>query len=1026
MTCLVMVFLAFFGILSYLSMPVSDLPSIDFPTIQVSISYPGASPETVANNVVVPLEQQFSTINGIQSISSTSYTGSATILLIFDLDKNIDLAAPDVQSAINAASAQLPKNLPYAPTYVKANPTATPILFYSLYSETLSLGELYDYAHSLIAQRLNMIEGVSQVQTFGTPYAVRVRVDPRKLASRSTGIDEVATAIQKANVYIPTGTLYGESKEYTIRCSGQIYEADKYNPLIIKEDTNTGAIVRLKDVGYAFAGLQNDKMDVQFLDKESMHPTVGIAIQKDPASNTLATIEKINQILPELEKSLPASVKIFKLFDKSSFIEESVVEVQFTLAVALFLVVVVIFFYLGTLIDTFIPTIAIPISVISAFILMYNFGYNIDILSLLAITLSIGFLVDDAIVVLENIVRHVEMGKPTLQAAFDGSKEISFTILSMTLCLASIFIPLIFMGGIVGRMLHELALTIVIIILISGAISLSLTPLLCSRLVKEKKKEEKPTKAAQISNALNSFLLNLYRPSLHFALRHRKWVSLIGLASVALTLVLAMKLPKDFLPSSDIGFIQTFTMAEDGTSPFELTRIQKQLGQTALKNLNISAAVAVSASPQDNQGKIFLKLKDDKKRDSAWKVVDQLYEAFQNTPGANVLLRPMPLINLQVGTTTSKADYQFSLQSLNADDLYKYVPILEEKMKMLRGFGQVNSDLDVSQPQLSIEILRDKASMLGITAEQIENNLQYAFANVNLSPINQPQNQYYVIMEVLPEFYRNPSKLSEIWLTSSSGNLVPLSSVIKTTETLGPLTINHLDGIPSATISFNIVDIPLQTALESLQNLADETLPPSIHGQIQGSASIFKSSFADLAFLLIITFFVVYVILGVLYESFSAPITVMSTLPPAALGALLSLMICRETLSLYAVVGIIMLLGIVMKNGIILIDFALIAIEEEKLEFHEAITKACLVRFRPILMTTFAALMGAVPIALGIGGEIAESRKSLGISIVGGLLFSQVLTLYFTPVTFTYIEGAREWIRSRRMEKKLKVSDEKL
>jgi hydrophobic/amphiphilic exporter-1 (mainly G- bacteria), HAE1 family len=1015
MTTLVMLTIAFFGVLAYRAMPVSDLPDVDYPTIEVSVDYPGASPETIANNVVVPLEQQFATINGIRSISSTSYTSSASIVLQFDLDKSIDLAAPDVQSAINAASAQLPQNLPYAPTYSKVNPTATPVLFFTLYSETMTRGNMYDYAHSVIGQRLNIVEGVSQVETYGVPYAVRVQVDPQKLAARNIGIDQIGTAIQNANVYLPVGTLYGQKREFTIDVDGQIYEGEKYNSLIMKTDSNSGSIVRLKDVGRSFDSIQNDKLYVQFFKDDFKEDTVGLAIQKQPGANTLATIDRINTVLPTLEHALPGSVKLYRMYDQSEYILASVDEVKFTLFIAMILVIIVIFLYLGKFIDTAIPSLAIPMSILGTFIVMYMLGYTIDILSLLAITLSIGFLVDDAIVVLENIVRHVEMGETPLQAALNGSKEISFTILSMTLCLASIFIPLVFMAGIIGRILHEFAMTIVTAVLISGFISLSLTPLLCSKLIPPHKKEKQKSKVARFSEQLNEKMLAVYRPSLEWALKHRKWVFLFGIASVVFTLILVIKIPKDFIPGDDIGFIEAFTMTPDGTSPFEVGRIQKRYAEIGINNPNIDSIVAIGGSPQDNEGIMYLRLKDPRKREPMKKVVKELYDEFKCVTGANIFLRPIPLINLQVGTTTSKADYQFTMQSLNADDLYKYAPIMESKMKTLKGFAQVNSDLDITQPQLSIEILRDKASMLGITALQIENSLNLAFADSNLSPINEPQNQYYVIMEVLPHFYENPSKLNQLWLTSTTtGNLVPLSSVVKMTETIGPLTINHFDGLPSATVSFNVVNIPLQTALNELEALSKEVLPPTVTGVVQGSASIFKSSFANLQFLLIITFFLVYVILGILYENFYPPLTVMSTLPPAALGGLLSLIICNEILSLYAVVGLIMLLGIVMKNGIIMIDFANDSRENQGKNAHDAIFHACVIRFRPILMTTFSALMGAVPIALGFGGTAAESRKALGIVIVGGLLFSQVLTLYFTPVTYTYVEALREWVAKKR------------
>ena len=1011
MTTLVMVAIAFFGVLAYRGLSVSDLPDVDYPTIQVSVDYPGASPETIANTVVVPLEQQFTTISGIKSISSTSYTGSATIVLQFELNKLIDLAAPDVQAAINAASPQLPQDLPYAPTYSKVNPTSTPILFFVLHSATMTQGDLYDYAHSVIGERINIIEGVSQVQTYGEPFAVRVQVNPQKLTARGIGISQIGTAIQNANVYLPVGTLFGRKKEFTIDVKGQMDKGEEYNPLVMK--TDQGAITRLQDIGQAFDSVHDDKIYVKFFKDAVAQGCVGLGVQKQPGANTLATIERINAILPNLERSLPGSVTFYRMYDQSEYITDSVDDVKFTLSVAMLLVIIVIFLYLGKFIDTFIPAIAIPMSMLGTFIVMFFLGYTIDILSLLAITLSIGFLVDDAIVVLENIVRHVEEGKKPLEAAMIGSKEISFTILSMTLCLCTVFIPLVFMEGIVGRILHEFAVTIVTAVAISGFISLTLTPLLCSRLIPPQKEKEK-TKVALFSEKFNHKLVSWYKPSLEWALHHRKMMALAGVLSFLLTLYLAIAIPKDFIPGDDIGFVEAFTVAADGTSPFRLADYQDELAKIAAHNPSVESVIAIGGNPQDNEGIMYIRLTDIHKRPPMSQVVAELSKHMNTAIGAQVFLRPVPLINLQVGTTTTKADYQFTMQSLRAEDLYQYAPIMEEKIKSLKGFSQVNSDLDITQPQLKVDILRDKASMLGISAFEIENSLNLAFADSNLSPINDPQNLYYVIMEVLPHYYRDPSKLSQLWLNSASGQLVPLSAIVKMKESLGPLTVNHFDSMPAATVSFNIDGIPLGTGLKNLEKLAKETLPPTVTGSLQGSASVFRSSFANIQFLLLITFFIIYVILGILYEDFFPPFTVMSTLPPAALGGFLSLVLLRETLSLYAVVGVIMLLGIVMKNGIIMIDFANERREKEGMSIHDAIVTACTIRFRPILMTTFSALMGAVPIALGMGGTAAASRKPLGIVIVGGLIVSQVLTLYLTPVTYTYMEALRTKIEKKR------------
>ncbi len=1004
MTTLVMLALAFFGILAYQALPVSDMPDVDYPTIEVSIDYPGADPQTIANNVVVPLEKQFTTIQGIQTISSTSYTGSGTIVLQFVLSRNVDLAAPDVQSAINAASAQLPKDLPYAPTYSKVNPTSTPILIFVITSPDMSLGDLYNYGDVVLGERLSIIEGVSQVQTYGSPFAVRLRVDPQKMAARGIGFGDVGDAIRAANVYLPTGTLYGFSREFTIDVNGQMDYASLYDPVIIKNDN--GSITRFRDIGKAVDSVQSDKMFFKYYEKEDNAPMVVLAMRKQPGANTLNVIQQVNDLLPQLASELPGSVRLIRMYDQSDYIWESVHDVQFTLCVALLLVVLVIFFYLGKVRDTIIPVVAIPMSVLGTFIIMLKLGFTIDILSLLAITLAIGFLVDDAIVVLENIVRHVEHGESPLQAALNGSKQIGFTILSITLCLCTVFIPLIFMGGIIGRILHEFAMTIVIAVAISGIISLTLTPLLCSRFIPPHVEGKKKGVIEKSSENLNQKILDVYGPSLEWALNHRKTMLFIGAASVVVSLFLLAKLPKDFLPDDDLGIVEAYVQTVDGTSPFILGDYMDQLAKIAVNDPNVSTCAAVGGTPQDNEGIIYIHLKDLKERLPLAEFLKEMNPKINAIPGVKVFLKPLPLINLQVGAVDTKAAYQYTLQSLNSDDLYEFAPKLEDAMKNLTTIKDVNSDLDITQPQLQIEILRDRASIYNVTAYDIENALSLAYAGINLSPINMPDNQYYVIMETFPKFYSEPSQLRQMWFRSSTNQVVPLSAITTMTETVGPLTVNHINALPSATISFNLgPNAALGTALTEVEALSKKVLPPTVFGSVQGAANVFKTSFANLQYLLIITLFIIYVILGILYENFFPPITVMSTLPPATLGGLLSLVLFGETLSLYAFVGIIMLLGIVMKNGIIMIDFANESRLNEGKSIHDAIHHACMVRCRPILMTTFAALMGAVPIALGIGGMTAQSRRPLGIVVVGGLIVSQILTLYLTPVIYTYVEA---------------------
>ncbi len=1011
MTTLVMLAILFFGIMAYRALPVSDLPDVNYPSITVSVSYPGSSPSTVANNVVSPLEREFLTIGGVQSIASTSSTGSATIVLQFDLKKTIDEAALDVQTAINTATPNLPQDLPYAPTYSKVNPSQTPILYFAVTSETMPTYQLYDYAYTFIGERLSTVSGVAQVQVYGSPFAVRVQVNPQKLTAKGIGIDEVATAIQNANVNLPTGTLFGADREYTINVDGQLGYAALYNNLIIKNED--GNIVRIRDVGHALDSLSNDKQSQRYITPTQNVQSVVFGVRTQPGVNSIQVISDINRMLPQLEAGLPGSVKLFRIFDKGVFIKEAVLDVEVTLCVAFLLVVLVIFFYLGKPLNTFIPAIALPISIIGTFAVMLILGYTIDVLSLLAITLSIGFLVDDAIVVLENIVRHVQMGKSPMEAALEGSKEIGFTILSMTLSLSSVFIPLLFMQGVIGSLFHEFSVVIVTAIIFSGFVSLTLTPMLCSRLVQPYHANASKNPMEKLSGSINASLLAVYEKGLKAVMRFPKLTLSAGAFCIAATLALFHMLPTNFLPADDIGMIVIHTQAATGTSPFEMIRIQAGLAQIARDHPAVESMISLGAIPDDNKGVMYVKLKPYQERESMFKTIIDLQKAYASTTNAYVYVKPLPLIDLQVSTTDINAPYQFTLQSLSSDDLYPAAGEMLQAMKNTRVFSQVSTDMEIKQPQLNLEILRDRAYALNVSAQALENVLTLAFATTNLSPINDPQNQYYAIMEVEPKYYSDPWFLSQLYIRSGTNQLIPLSLVTKPTQTTGPLNINRLNGLPAVNLFFDIGDGALGPALSSLESLAHKTLPPTVVGNVQGTADVFKASFANLTTMLLITFFVIYIILGILYENFLHPITVMSTLPPAALGGLLTLLIFNEPLSLYAFVGIILLLGIVMKNGIIMIDFANDSILAGKTP-EEAIYHACTTRFRPILMTTFSALMGAVPIAIGVGGMTAQGRRPLGLVIIGGLLVSQVLTLYLTPVLYLYLEKFREWIHSKK------------
>ncbi len=1016
MTTLVMAAILFFGIMSFQTLPVSDLPNTDYPTIQVKTSYPGASPETVANNVTAVLEKQFTTVDGVALITSQSITGSSTIVLQFDLTKSIEDAAVDVQAAINQAQANLPPNLPSLPTYTKVNPAASPILYLAVTSPTDTLGDLYQYANVVLGERLNIISGVAQVNTYGSPYAVRVRVDPRKLTAREIGLDQVGDIIKNQNVTTPVGTLYGPATEYTVDVDGALMEAAPYNQIILRSNNDT--ITRITDVGYAFDGVQFDKYNLTYLEKNSLQPCCVLAIIKQAGANSLSIVEEIDRQLPLLQKEIPRSVQIKRLFDRAVYIEESVHDVELTLFIAFLLVVFVIFVYLGELIATIIPSCTLPMSIVGTFAAMSICHFNIDILSLLAITLSIGFLVDDAVVVLENIMRHVEMGKPVLQAALEGSREISFTILSMTLCLAAVFIPLAFMGGILGMLFREFAVVIMVAVLFSGLISLTLTPMMSSRFIRPRHQGAQKPWMERFSESVNSKLVNFYHPILEWVVQHRKMTLLAGLASLVLTVYLIIYLPKDFLPEDDLGFIQGFSEAADGTSAFMMQNYQNHLTQIVRDHPAIESVVSIGANPQDNQGLFFIRLKPIKERPPIRTVINQLYQETKHLPGLKVFFKPLPLLDLQIGTQSAQANYQYSLVSLHPESLYPAGDKLKQKIMTLPGFYQINSDLHITQPLAQMKIRRDKASMLGVTAQSIENALNLAYANTQLSPINTPFNQYYVILETIPEFYKDPNALRQIWIASTSGKLVPLMTLVDKDESIGPLAINHLNGLTSVTLTFDVQGMPLSTALASLDAASKQIVPSDVTAQVQGTANVFQESFASLQVLLLVAVFIIYVILGILYENFIHPLTVMSTLPPAALGGLLTLLIFNLSLSLYAFIGIILLLGIVMKNGIILVDFANERLVKENKNIHDAIVEACLVRFRPILMTTIAAIMGAVPIAIGIGGMTALSRRPLGLVVVGGLLFSQVLTLLFTPVIFIELETLRQAFKRKFLSKK--------
>jgi len=1020
-TSLLMLAIALFGTIAYRTLGVSDLPNVDFPTLLVTASLPGANPDTMASAVATPLERQFSTIAGLDSMSSANSVGSTQITLQFNLSRDLDGAALDVQTAITQSAPLLPAGMPSPPNFRKVNPADQPFLFLSLMSSTVPPWTLDEYAETTLAQRISTVPGVAQVQVNGQQkYAVRVHLDPTKLAAKQIGLNEVEAALRNWNVNIPTGTMYGPQRTLTLRADGQLTSAAAFRKMVIVE--RNGSPVHLEELGNVIDSVEDDKNASWNNDANGVQRSIILAIQRQPGSNTVEVADAIEKLMPVFREQLPQSINLGVLYDRARSIRDSFNDVRFTMLLSLALVVMVIFVFLRNLPATAIPSLALPFSVIGTFAVMSVMGYTLDNLSMMALILSVGFVVDDAIVMLENIVRHIEMGEAPLEAALKGSREISFTIVSMTLSLAAVFIPVLFMGGILGRLFREFAVTITAAILISGIVSVTLTPMLCSRFLKSIRHDRQPGRLFRATERIFDGMLDIYDHSLQWVLRHRAAILAFSVLILAATAVLFVRIPKGFVPDSDNDQLLIQTEAEQGISFEEMARNQQKVADMVRKDpavLEFFSSISASnaASGGANFGRMFLHLKPRVERESLDVLVGRLRRELSDLPYMKTYIQNPP--SLRIGGQATTALYQYTMQGSDTKELYDASQQLIRQLAQVPGLTDVISDLQLQNPQLNVSINREKAAALNVSAQDIENALYDAYGPRWVSTIYAPTNQYRVMLDLAPEYQNRPDAISLLYIKSTGGQLVPLSTLARMSQDVSPQTIHHLGQLPAVTLSFNLkAGVSLGEAVAQVEELT-RGIPATISGSFQGTAREFENSVQNLTVLLGIAILVIYIVLGILYESYVHPLTILSGLPSAVFGALLTLYLFKMDLNIYGFVGLIMLIGIVKKNAIMQIDFALAAERNEGQAPLEAIYQGCLVRFRPIMMTTMAALLGSLPIALGYGAG-GEARQTLGLAVVGGLLFSQLVTLYLTPVVYTYMAALSEG--SNKRKRKLEVA----